>query len=101
MAESAAVDVEATVESMLSQAAQVAELLSNPDISEAHHEALQTAARAFTEQSNLLHTTLDEKIRQTLGDDVPLINSSYKEREELELSVLKAKHVKELLEQAQ
>ena len=90
-------EVEEAVESMLHNAGVVMERLASPALSEADDETIDEAVAAFHARLASLHSLLDDKICRTLGGDVPLRNHSYKEREELELVLLKAKHVLELL----
>jgi hypothetical protein len=86
--------VEGALVALLEKAAEVAERLSREKLSvEADAAALVEATTQFAALVKTVHSALDARMAATLGDDVPLRNNSYKEREELELAVAKARYL--------
>jgi hypothetical protein len=86
--------VEDALVAVLEKAAEVTERLSREKLTvEEDAAALAEATAQFAGLVKTMHGVLDARMVATLGDDVPLRNHSYKEREELELAVVKAKYL--------
>jgi hypothetical protein len=83
-------EVEAAVSDMLEKGADVTELLAKSNLTAEEKQQLQTSAAEFGKQLQFVNAHLDDRIKRTLGDEVPLLNNSYKEREELEVRELLA-----------
>ena len=78
-------EVETIVAELLERVADVTELLGKAELTAEEEKKLQASAAEFGKLLQSAHASLDERIKQTLGDEVPLLNNSYKERDELEV----------------
>jgi hypothetical protein len=83
-------EVEESLAGLVECAARFAENLSSLD---QHPDGVFLAeqSREFAATVKQVHAVLDERIVATLGEQVPLQNNSYLQREELETAILKAK----------
>ncbi len=94
------VEVESALAALLDKAGEVTERLARERVSvESDGAELVEATKEFAAGVKRVHAALDERMVATLGDDVPLLNNSYKEREELELALLKARYLLQQLPQ--
>lgn len=89
-----------TAEELLRQLLKEAESIAMQLADGAEAQPLQDAVQRYAALVRRVHATLDARVLHAMGDDLPLKNNSYLERDELELSVAKAKHVLHALKEA-
>lgn len=89
-------DVQEDLAELMNTCARVTELLSKSSLSQEEMTVLQRDVDGFSGRLKAICEVLSARIGQ-IRDDVPLRNNSFKEREELEVSMLKARHLLEIL----
>lgn len=85
--------VDDNIVQLLETTSNLTEILSSSTLDASSTNKLVSLSKEFGDTLKAVHTSLDQQIEKIMRDDIPQQNNSYQERDELEVSIMKANYM--------